>query len=124
MVYSNAVKPVAVPPGRAQGLHGGITQTPWLALPGLSKLDNLFGERVTGGVNDALSALEDHKAHFESDAHETDRLGIKSMAFQVGPDWHGSAFGNPERVAVQPIVGSRVVPQEGSNLPTGRVCRI
>ena len=57
---------------------------PRLALTGLGKLDDLFGDRVTGRTGGTFCALEDHKGHFESDAHETDRLGIKSMAFQVG----------------------------------------
>ena len=72
------------------GSDHAIAQTPRLALTGLGKLDDLFGDRVTRWADDPIGALEDHKGHFESDAHETDRLGIKSMAFQVGPDWHGS----------------------------------
>jgi hypothetical protein len=75
-----------------QSLQGTVAQTPRLALTGFRKLDNLSGDRVTGRTDGPVGVLEDHKGHFESDAHETDRLGIKSMAVQVGPDWHGGGM--------------------------------
>jgi hypothetical protein len=54
------------------------------------KDDDLLGDRLTGGVNDPVSALERHKSHLESDAHQTNGLGIETVTVQVGPDRHGS----------------------------------
>jgi len=33
--------------------------------------------------------LEGHKGHLESDAQETGGLGVKPVALQVMPNWHG-----------------------------------
>ena len=51
----------------------------------------IFLASVTGRVDDAIGVLEHHNGHFECDAHETCGHDIKSMTFQVGPDWHVSA---------------------------------
>jgi hypothetical protein len=63
-----------------QSLQGSVAQTPRLAFSGFREIDDLFGDRVAGRTDGPVGALEDHKGHFESDAHETDRLGVKSMA--------------------------------------------
>jgi hypothetical protein len=62
-----------------------------VALTSFRKLDNLFGDRVTGRVDDAVGALEGHEGHFESDAHETGGLRVEAMAVQVCPNRHDSA---------------------------------
>ena len=50
------------------------------------KDDDLLGDRLTGGVNDPVSALERHKSHLESDAHETNGLRWESLAIQISSD--------------------------------------
>jgi hypothetical protein len=45
---------------------------------------------IMGGVKDPVSALERHKSHLESDAHQTNGLGIEVLTAQVGPDRHCS----------------------------------
>jgi hypothetical protein len=46
-------------------------------------IDDLFGDHVPGRTEGPVCALEDHKGHFESDAHETGGLRVKPVALQV-----------------------------------------
>jgi hypothetical protein len=59
-----------------------------MALPGFRKLDDLFGDRLTGRTDGTFGVLKHHNGHFESDSHEASGLVIKPMTFQVGPDGH------------------------------------
>ena len=77
--------------GLAASLQGRVTETLRVALTSFRKLDNLLGDRFTGRVDEPIGALEGHKGHFESDAHETDGLRVEPKAAQVCPDRHDSA---------------------------------
>jgi hypothetical protein len=72
-------------------LQAGLAQTLWVTLASFREFDNLLGDRVTGWVEDSVGALERHKGHLESNAHETSGLCIESVTVQVGPYRHSCA---------------------------------
>ena len=58
-------------------LQGPFAESLRVTLASSRKDDDLLGDRLTGGVNDPVSALERHKSHLESDAHQTNVSGSK-----------------------------------------------
>jgi hypothetical protein len=60
-----------------------------MALPSFRKLYDLLGDGLPCRTDDPVALLEGHNGHLESDAQETNRLGIKPVALQVSSDRHG-----------------------------------
>jgi hypothetical protein len=74
-----------------QRLQGRLTETLRVTLVSFRQINNLLGDSVAGRVDDPVGALESHKGHFESDAHETDGFRVEPKAVQVCSDRHDSA---------------------------------
>jgi len=75
--------------GLEASLQCRVAQTLGVALTGYRSLYNLLSNRVSGRGYHSFGFLKGDNGHFESDAHETNRLGIKPAPLQVGSDWHG-----------------------------------
>ena len=71
-------------------LQGPFAESLRVTLASFRKLYDLLSDRRTGWIDAAVGALEGHKSHLESDAHQTNGLGIETVTVQVGPDRHCS----------------------------------
>ena len=71
-------------------LQGPFAEPLRVTLASFRKLYDLLSDRRTGWIDAAVGALEGHKGHFESNAYQTNGLGVEVLTAQVGPDRHCS----------------------------------
>ena len=60
-----------------------------VALAGFRQIDDDTGDCIAGRLNVSLT-VQGCDGSLESNPHETRSLGIESVTFQIGSDWHGS----------------------------------
>ena len=76
------------------GVQGRLAWTLGVALAGFRQIDDGRGDCTPGRLNVSLT-VQGCDGGLESNPHDTRNLGIESVTFQVGSDWHGGEQSTP-----------------------------